>query len=208
MKRVFDFLVSTCGLLLLSPLFFLIAAAIYIEKPGAIFFVQTRVGRDGVPFRIIKFRSMIERAPDMGPELTSEHDSRITVVGRFLRRTKLDELPQLINVWLGEMSLVGPRPEVPSYVALYDERQRKVLSVRPGMTDPASIAYIDEEKVLGAASDIHRTYVEEILPRKLELNLDYVGNMSLLTDLKIICRTIGKIAGIGCRKSAAVRGYR
>jgi lipopolysaccharide/colanic/teichoic acid biosynthesis glycosyltransferase len=197
MKRVFDFLCSSIGLLLLFPVFLLVMVAIYLESGGPVFFRQERVGKDGVPFLIIKFRTMVDRASEIGPEITSAGDPRVTRVGHFLRRTKLDELPQLLNVWNGEMSLVGPRPEVPSFVALYDDRQREVLSVRPGITDPASIIYADEEKILGAASDSRRAYVEEILPHKLELNLQYIKKVSLLSDLKVIFLTIGKILAKG-----------
>ena len=197
MKRVFDFLCSSIGLLVLFPVFLLVMLAIYLESGGPVFFRQERVGKDGVPFHIIKFRSMVDRASEIGPEITSAGDPRVTRVGQFLRRTKLDELPQLLNVWSGEMSIVGPRPEVPSFVALYDDRQKEVLSVRPGITDPASIAYADEEKILGAASDSHRAYVEQILPQKLELNLQYIKKMSLLSDIKIIFMTIRKILAKG-----------
>jgi lipopolysaccharide/colanic/teichoic acid biosynthesis glycosyltransferase len=136
---------------------------------------------------------MVANASGIGPLITTAGDARITRVGRFLRRTKLDELPQLLNVWRGEMSLVGPRPEVPTYVALYNERQREVLSVRPGITDPASIAYADEEEILGEASDPARVYVEDILPRKLELNLQYIEKMSLPYDVWVIWKTIWKV---------------
>ena len=193
MKRAFDFLCSSLGLLFLSPIFLLVSIAIYFESRGPVFFRQERVGKDGKSFRIIKFRSMVAGASEIGLKITTAGDPRVTRVGRFLRRTKLDELPQLINVWRGEMSLVGPRPEVPIYVALYSERQTKVLSVRPGITDPASIEYADEEKILGGAIDAQRTYIEEILPKKLELNLRYIKNMSFFSDLKIILMTIAKV---------------
>ena len=193
MKRTFDFLASSLGLCLLSPLFLLVAIAIRLESPGPVFFRQDRVGKDGENFLIYKFRSMVANASEIGPLITTAGDARITRVGRFLRRTKLDELPQLLNVWRGEMSLVGPRPEVPTYVALYNERQREVLSVRPGITDPASIAYADEEEILGEASDPARVYVEEVLPRKLELNLQYIEKMSLHYDVWVIWKTIWKV---------------
>ena len=193
MKRTFDFLASSLGLCLLSPLFLLVAIAIRLESPGPVFFRQDRVGKDGENFLIYKFRSMVANASEIGPLITTAGDARITRVGRFLRRTKLDELPQLLNVWRGEMSLVGPRPEVPTYVALYDERQREVLSIRPGITDPASIAYADEEEILGEASDPARVYVEEVLPRKLELNLRYIEKMSLHYDVWVIWKTIWKV---------------
>ena len=194
---MFDLAICSLGLLLLAPVFLLIALGICLESPGPVFFRQERVGKDGIPFRVFKFRTMVVDASLAGPQITAAGDPRVTRVGQFLRRTKLDELPQLLNVWSGEMSLVGPRPEVPSFVALYNDRQREVLSVRPGITDPASIAYADEEKILGAASNIHRAYVEEILPHKLELNLQYIKKMSLLSDLKVIFLTIGKILAKG-----------
>jgi len=197
MKRTFDFLASSLGLCLLSPLFLLVAIAIRLESPGPVFFRQDRVGKDGKNFLICKFRSMVANASGIGPLITTAGDARITRVGRFLRRTKLDELPQLLNVWRGEMSLVGPRPEVPTYVALYNERQREVLSVRPGITDPASIAYADEEEILGEASDPARVYVEEVLPRKLELNLRYIEKMSLPYDAWVIWKTIWKVVNKG-----------
>jgi lipopolysaccharide/colanic/teichoic acid biosynthesis glycosyltransferase len=193
MKRAFDFLLSSLGLLFLSPLFLLLAAAIRLDSPGPVFFRQKRAGKEGIPFRIFKFRSMVSDAPEKGPLITAAGDPRVTRVGRFLRRTKLDELPQLLNVWRGEMSLVGPRPEVPEYIALYDERQRKVLSVRPGITDPASILYADEEGILAAATNPQRLYEETILPRKLELNLRYIENMSLTIDISLILKTFSRI---------------
>jgi lipopolysaccharide/colanic/teichoic acid biosynthesis glycosyltransferase len=193
MKRAFDFLLSSLGLVFLSPLFLLLAAAIRLDSPGPVFFRQERAGKEGVPFRIFKFRSMDSDAPEKGPSITAAGDPRVTRVGRFLRRTKLDEMPQLLNVWRGEMSLVGPRPEVPAYVALYDERQRKVLSVRPGITDPASILYVDEEGILAAAANPQRLYEETILPKKLELNLRYIENMSLAIDISLILKTFSRI---------------
>jgi lipopolysaccharide/colanic/teichoic acid biosynthesis glycosyltransferase len=195
MKRVFDILLSSLGLLFLSPLFLLLAVAIRLESPGPVFFRQERAGKGGIPFRIFKFRTMVSDAAEMGPSITAAGDPRITRVGRFLRRTKLDEFPQLINVLKGEMSLVGPRPEIPSYVALYDERQRKVLSVRPGITDPASILYADEEGILAGTANPQRLYVETILPKKLELNLQYIGNISLKNDISLIFKTLSKIFG-------------
>lgn len=193
MKRAFDFLLSSLGLLFLSPLFLLLAAAIRLDSPGPVFFRQERAGKEGIPFRIFKFRSMVSDTLEKGPLITAAGDPRVTRVGRFLRRTKLDELPQLLNVWRGEMSLVGPRPEVPVYVALYDERQRKVLSVRPGITDPASILYADEEGILAAAANPQRLYEETILPRKLELNLRYIENMSMTIDISLILKTFSRI---------------
>jgi lipopolysaccharide/colanic/teichoic acid biosynthesis glycosyltransferase len=193
MKRTFDLVISSLGLVVLSPLFLLIAFAILLESPGPVFFRQERVGKGGIPFRIFKFRSMTLNGLEEGPQITVAGDRRVTRVGRFLRRAKLDELPQLINVWKGEMSLVGPRPEVPAYVALYNERQRKVLFVQPGITDPASVRYAHEESLLAASGDPLLLYVNDIMPRKLELNLDYIENMSLAKDLKIIFHTLMRI---------------
>lgn len=190
MKRVVDFISSSLGLLFLSPVFLVIATAIRFDSAGPVFFRQERVGKDGVRFRIFKFRSMFVESEDRGPQITVGGDPRVTRVGRFLRRTKLDELPQLINVWKGEMSLVGPRPEVPAYVAHYNDRQLKVLSVCPGITDLASLSYMDEEGVLVESGDPLRYYLEEIMPKKLDLNLQYIENMSLLGDMKIIFQTI------------------
>lgn len=195
MKRAFDFLLSSLGLVFLSPLFLLLAVAIRLDSRGPVFFRQERAGKQGVPFRIFKFRSMVFDATEKGPSITAAGDPRVTRVGRFLRRTKLDELPQLLNVWRGEMSLVGPRPEVPAYVALYNERQRKVLSVRPGITDPASILYADEEGILAAAANPQRLYEETILPKKLDLNLRYIENMSLTSDICMILKTFSRLFG-------------
>ncbi len=195
MKRAFDFLLSSLGLVFLSPLFLLITVAVHLDSSGPIFFRQERAGKNGNPFTIFKFRSMVPGAANKGPLITAAGDPRVTRVGRFLRRTKLDELPQLINVWKGDMSLVGPRPEVPAYVALYNERQRKVLSVRPGITDPASILYADEEGILASAANPQRLYEETILPRKLELNLRYIENMSLTMDISLILKTFSGIFG-------------
>jgi len=192
-KRAFDLLASTVGLLLLSPVFALVALAIRRDSPGPAFFRQERVGRGGAPFLIYKFRTMRVDAPGRGGQLTVGDDPRITRVGSVLRKYKIDELPQLINVFRGDMSLVGPRPEVPRYVARYDERQRAVLDVRPGITDPASIAYRDENAILAAASDPEAVYVREIMPAKLEMNLDYLARRSLLSDLGIILDTLLKV---------------
>ena len=190
-KRAFDLLCALGGLLLLSPLLFGIAVWIKLDSPGPVFYRQQRVGRGGVPFRIHKFRTMAADAPARGPELTVGDDPRITRAGRFLRRSKLDELPQLLDVVAGTMSLVGPRPEVPRYVALYPPALRdKVLSVRPGITDPASIAYRDEGALLAAAADPERTYIEQVMPAKLRHAAAYVDRMSLGADLRLIGATL------------------
>jgi lipopolysaccharide/colanic/teichoic acid biosynthesis glycosyltransferase len=190
-KRLFDLFFASIGLLALCPLMTLIALAIKLDSPGAVFFRQERVGRFGVPFRIHKFRTMQQALSGRGLQITVGADVRVTRVGHFLRRSKLDELPQLIDVWLGRMSLVGPRPEVPRYVALYpDELRRKILSVRPGITDVASIEYRDESAVLARAADPEHAYVHEVLPHKLALSARYVDSASLLGDVVLIGRTL------------------
>ena len=192
-KRTFDLLAAGVGLLLLSPLLIVISFAIRLDSTGPVFFRQARVGRGGRTFDIVKFRTMRPRAEEAGGQLTVAGDPRVTRVGAFLRRTKLDELPQLLNVVVGDMSLVGPRPEVPRYVAHYDARQRQVLDVRPGITDPASIAYRDENDLLDASADPEAVYLGEIMPAKLEMNLAYLQRRSLAGDIAIIFRTFGRI---------------
>lgn len=190
-KRLLDLVFAAAGLFLLAPLMTVIAVCVRLDSPGPVFFRQLRVGRGGVPFRIHKFRTMRADATSSGLPLTVGADPRITRVGRLLRRTKLDELPQLIDVLAGTMSLVGPRPEVPRYVALYPEAvRRQVLSVRPGITDPASIAYRDENALLASAADPERVYVEQVLPAKLRAALDYVEHRSLRGDLRLIGATL------------------
>lgn len=190
-KRALDILASGAGLLLLAPLLLLIAVAIKLDSPGPVFFRQARVGRHGQVFRIFKFRTMRQQESENGPQLTVANDPRITRVGAWLRRSKLDELAQLIDVLRGTMSLVGPRPEVPRYVALYPaELRNKVLSVRPGITDPASIAYRDEARLLRAAADPQREYIDVIMPAKLRHAEQYVDNMSMATDLRLIFTTL------------------
>jgi lipopolysaccharide/colanic/teichoic acid biosynthesis glycosyltransferase len=190
-KRLLDLLGAGLGLLLLAPLLLGIAVWIKLDSRGPVFFRQQRVGRFGATFRIHKFRTMRADAPALGPQLTVGNDSRITRAGGFLRRHKLDELPQLLDVMAGTMSLVGPRPEVPRYVALYPAALRdKVLSVRPGITDPASIAYRDESALLAAASDPERVYVEQVMPAKLRFAAQYVEQRSLYGDLRLIGATL------------------
>jgi len=190
-KRTFDLVAAGIGLVLLAPLLLLIAVAIRIDSPGPVFFRQERIGRGGRPFRIHKFRTMYVGAEHNGGQLTVGGDPRITRVGRVLRRYKLDELPQLIDVVQGTMSLVGPRPEVPRYVALYDEAQRKVLLLTPGITDVASIAYRNENELLSASDDPEREYIERIMPDKIRLNLEYARSATLTSDIKVILRTLG-----------------
>lgn len=189
-KRVFDLAIASLGLLLISPLLLLIALAIKLDSPGPVFYRQERIGRRGRPFRIHKFRTMRHGAA--GAQITVGADARITRVGAFLRRTKLDELAQLLDVLEGTMSLVGPRPEVPRYVAMYPATLRdKVLSVRPGITDIASIEYRQESELLARAADPEREYVEVVMPAKLKLAAAYVDQASLATDLRLILRTLG-----------------
>jgi lipopolysaccharide/colanic/teichoic acid biosynthesis glycosyltransferase len=187
-KRAFDLAGAALALLLLSPLMGLVALWVKLDSPGAVFFRQERVGRFGVPFRIHKFRTMHEGAG--GLPLTVGDDARITRAGHFLRRTRLDELPQFIDVLQGTMSLVGPRPEVPRYVALYPAALRdRALAVRPGLTDPASLAFMDEARLLAAADDPEREYVERILPAKVQAAVDYAERASLANDLAVLART-------------------
>jgi lipopolysaccharide/colanic/teichoic acid biosynthesis glycosyltransferase len=193
-KRLFDLLCAGLGLGLLSPLLLLIALWIKLDSPGPVMFRQERVGRFGRPFHIHKFRTMRVDAPALGPQITIGADPRITRSGRFLRASKLDELPQLWDVLRGEMSLVGPRPEVPRYVALYPAELRElVLSVRPGITDPASLSFRHESELLAAAADPEREYVEVVMPAKLRLSAGYVRGAGLLSDLKLILATLGAL---------------
>lgn len=194
MKRLFDFFVSLLGILLLWPLLVLIAIAVKCSSRGPVFFLQERVGRGFRRFKIYKFRTMIVDAPKLGPEITAGEDPRITRVGRFLRKWKLDELPQLVNVLKGEMSFVGPRPEVPRYVDMFREDYACVLSVRPGITDPASLKYRDEASVLAKSTDPEQTYVREILPEKIMLAKEYVAQASLRGDIALIWKTIRHVA--------------
>ena len=190
-KRLFDMLAAGLGLVLLAPLLLAIALWIRLDSPGPVFFRQQRVGRFGALFRIHKYRTMHAESPADAPLITALTDPRITRAGQVLRRTKLDELPQLLDVLAGTMSLVGPRPEVPRYVALYPaELREKVLSVRPGITDPASIAYRDEGALLAAAADPERVYIEQVMPAKLRHAAQYVDRMSLGNDLRLIGATL------------------
>jgi len=194
-KRIFDFFFTIPGLLMLFPLFTIIAIWIKLDSSGPVFFRQERVGRFGKPFRIFKFRTMCLDAEAMGRQITVGPDPRITRSGAFLRKYKLDELPQLLNVLTGEMSLVGPRPEVPRYVALYPDKVREqVLSVPPGITDYASIEYKDENAILGRATDPDRAYIDEVMPVKLDYCRRYVEERSLWVDLLLILKTLKAIA--------------
>ncbi len=194
-KRLFDLLVASLALVVLSPLLLLLALAVRLDSPGPVFFRQQRVGRHGVPFRIHKFRTMVEDAATRGLPLTVGSDPRVTRLGALLRRTRLDELPQLLDVVKGSMSLVGPRPEVPRYVALYPPALReRALAVRPGITDPSSLAFIDEAALLARAEDPEREYVERILPAKLQQAADYAERATLWTDLGVLWRTLRRLA--------------
>ena len=190
LKRLFDILLSVTGLIVLLPVFILISVFILFDSKGGIFYLQKRVGRNNRDFTLYKFRTM-HTGSDVGGLLTvGEDDNRITKTGKFLRKYKLDELPQLLNVLKGDMSIVGPRPEVRKYVDLYNERQRQVLSVRPGLTDYASIKYINENEVLSKYDDPEKAYIDIVMPAKLELNLKYIKEKSFITDVKIIFKTL------------------
>ena len=202
-KRMFDLAGAVLGLLLLWPLFFLIVLLIKLDTGGPAFFRQERVGHRGRPFRIWKFRTMIAEAEKRGPPLTVDGDPRITRAGRWLRRLKFDELPQLFNVLRGEMSLVGPRPEVPKYIALYDASQHRVLDLRPGITDPASIEYRDEDERLALATDPERMYVRAIMPAKICLNLEYAEGATVWSDFVVILETLVTLMGLTRRTSVS-----
>jgi lipopolysaccharide/colanic/teichoic acid biosynthesis glycosyltransferase len=195
-KRVFDIVAALTGLVLLAPLLVVVAVWIRLDSPGPVFFRQERVGRGGVPFRIHKFRTMRVAAGPSGPPLTIGADPRITRAGAFLRRTKIDELAQLIDVLRGDMSIVGPRPELPQFVAAYPPALRaKVLSVRPGLTDPASLLFRDESTLLARAADPEREYRDVVLPAKLRLAADYVDTATLAGDLRLIASTVRALLG-------------
>lgn len=199
LKRIFDFIGSVFGLLFLAPLFGLLALLIKWDDGGPIFFRQERIGYRGKPFRMVKFRTMRVVQPPQSKLLTIGDDPRITRVGKFLRKTKMDEFPQLINVFKGEMSLVGPRPEVARYVDKYNAAQRKVLDLIPGITDPASLLFRNESDLLALAEDPEGRYVSEIMPQKIRINLAYAETADLFSDLKIILRTLRVLAPITVR---------
>ena len=197
MKRLLDVVAAAAGLIVTSPILAASAIAVKLESPGPAIYKGKRVGKDGREFRILKMRTM--RIDPSGPGVTAGDDPRITRVGRFLRRTKIDELPQLWNVLRGDMSLVGPRPEDPKYVAHYTAEQRGVLSVRPGITGPTALAFIDEEELL-RGGDPETTYVERVMPRKLAVDLDYVRGRSFGGDLRILGRTAVSVLGHAIRR--------
>ncbi len=193
MKRLFDISFSLLTLILFLPIGIIISILIVIESRGGIFYTQERIGKQGAPFRLLKFRTMRKDADRSGKLTVGMRDPRITRVGYFLRKSKLDEFPQFVNVLKGDMSIVGPRPEVVEYVALYTDEQKKVLSVKPGITDFASLEYFKENELLGKSKDPQKTYIEEIMPAKLELNLRYIDEKSLGKDLTIIAKTFFKM---------------
>ena len=189
-KRFIDIILSLSGLVLLFPFFLLIAILIKKEDGGSVFFRQVRVGQNGKPFKIYKFRTMVENAERLGAKVTKEDDPRITEIGKFLRKYKIDELPQLINVLKGEMSLVGPRPEVPKYVEIFKKDYEEILKVKPGITDYASLEYKDENKLLKGAENPEEIYIKEILPVKIKYYKRYIKDISFITDIKLIIKTI------------------
>jgi len=195
MKRAFDFIFSLTGLILLGPLFLMAALAVKLTSRGPVFFKQERVGRNFQSFQIMKFRTMVVDAPKLGGQLTAGRDPRITSVGRLLRKTKVDELPQLINVLKGEMSFVGPRPEVPRYVEMFRDDYAELLTVRPGITDIASLKYRNESEILGESDDPEATYTQEILPDKIALAKEYIRRSSVVFDLGLIFKTVLRMAG-------------
>jgi lipopolysaccharide/colanic/teichoic acid biosynthesis glycosyltransferase len=193
MIRVLDVFFSIIGLIVLSPILFIISIIIQLESKGGIFYLQERIGKNGIPFKLFKFRSMALGSDAKGLLTVGMNDARITKSGQFIRKYKMDELPQLINVLKGNMSLVGPRPEVKKYVDLYNETQRKVLSVRPGMTDLASIEFSHENELLEKQSNPEEYYIREIMPKKIELNMIFIGNPNLINYFKLIIKTGLKI---------------
>lgn len=192
-KRIFDFIISFISLLFFSPVLLLISIIIKISSTGSVFYRQTRVGRNNVDFKIFKFRTMHVNADKKGLLTIGGKDPRVTTIGFYLRKYKLDELPQLINVIKGEMSFVGPRPEVRQYVNLYSDSHKEVLNVKPGITDLASIEFRNENEILLEQKDPYQYYIDYIMPKKLEINLKYIAQSSLIKDLVIIIRTLGII---------------
>ena len=193
LKRLFDIVCSFIGIVILLPVFIVISLFVMLDSRGGIFYRQVRVGKNNKDFFLLKFRTMQTGADKKGLLTVGSKDSRVTRVGYYLRKYKLDELPQLFNVLFGSMSLVGPRPEVRKYVDLYNKEQQQVLSVKPGITDYASIEYANENEILAKAENPEQTYINEIMPHKLLLNLKYIHEQGFVTDVKIIFKTIGKI---------------
>jgi len=193
LKRNFDILFSVIGILFLLPFFLIIAILIVLDSKGGIFYFQSRVGKEGIDFKLFKFRTMKTDSDKKGLLTVGSKDSRITKIGYFLRKYKIDELPQLINVLNGTMSFVGPRPEVRKYVDMYNEEQQLILQVQPGITDYASLEYFNENDLLAKSDNPEQTYINEVMPAKIELNKKYIANPSLGTDISIILKTIKKI---------------
>lgn len=192
-KRVFDIVVSTLFVLIASPFLLLLALAVKLDSPGPVFYRQVRVGRYNRDFKIYKFRTMVQNADQIGPPLTMGKDPRITRVGSFIRKLRLDEFSQVLNVLGGSMSFVGPRPEVRRYVDVYTPEYMATLLIRPGITAPSSIAFKDEDKLLNSGGDPEKIYVEKILPPKMALNLEYMKHISVLHDIKIMFQTIAAV---------------
>ena len=189
-KRGFDIIIASIGIVFLSPLLLLISIWIKFSTKGSLFYIQKRVGKDFKEFDIYKFRSMIVNADKIGPSVTSGNDPRITEIGKFIRRTKIDELPQLINVIKGDMSIVGPRPEVMKFVTKKEDAYKKILSVKPGITDNATIEFRDEETMMNRYEDKEKAYIDIILPKKIELYYAYIDNISFANDMKLILQTL------------------
>lgn len=192
-KRFFDIFFSSIGLIVLAPVFVIVAVLIKFDSMGAVFFRQERIGKNFREFNIYKFRSMEVDALNKGPQITVGGDKRVTRIGKFLRKYKIDELPQLINVLKGEMSFVGPRPEVRKYVELFKQDYQKLLMVRPGITDPASIKYSAEERVLSLSNNWEEDYIKKVLPEKIKLSTQYINHNNIFVDLNLIFKTISKI---------------
>jgi len=205
MKRIMDLVLATFGVILLSPVLAAAALLIKLDSRGPIFYRGVRIGRHGNPFRIFKFRSMLEDAEKLGGASTPEDDPRVTRVGRFLRRYKLDELPQILNVITGEMSLVGPRPQVPWAVELYTQEERTVLNLRPGITDYASVRFRDEGEILRGSANPDKDYFEKIHPEKMRLSLEYIRKQSVWLDCRILWKTLGAVV---LRRSRAESGQK
>ena len=191
-KRIFDIISSVAVLIILFPFLFLISIWIALDSKGGVFYKQIRVGKKGKEFGLLKFRSMTPNGERSG-QITVGIDSRVTKAGKFVRKYKIDEFPQLLNIIVGQMSIVGPRPEVPKYVAMYDSNQLKVLDVLPGLTDYGTLEYIDEQELLGQTNDPETIYIKEVMPAKLVLNLKYVSERNFGLDLKLIFKTIFRI---------------
>jgi lipopolysaccharide/colanic/teichoic acid biosynthesis glycosyltransferase len=192
-KRIFDFIASLIGLILLSPFLVIIGVLVKISDKGPVFYRSKRVGQNFKPFYLLKFRTMVVNAEELGPSITKGGDQRITKIGRFLRKTKLDELPQLWNVVKGELSLVGPRPEVEKYISFYKDDYKEILKIRPGITDYAAIKFRNEEEILAKFEDVEKAYIENVLPEKIKLYKTYLNEIGFLTDLKVIFKTLWAI---------------